>query len=94
MFDRDWIETELAGLEAQLAQTITLLHQLEGAIQVLQQMRDQLNNSGVEESVPLLDDVLAGAGLTVEEIIPVDYAGAMPFDVQIPNEEKESESED
>lgn len=88
MFDRAWIETELAGIEAQLAQTIVLLHQLEGAKQVLEQMRDQLNNSGAEESVPLLDDVLAGAGLTVEEIIPMNLAGAQEFEVRIPKDEQ------
>lgn len=94
MFDRDWIANEIAGLEKQLAETIVLLHQIEGALKVLQQMEQQLG--GVEEStpLPLLDDVLASAGLTVEEISPLDYAGAMSFDVKIPNEEKESESED
>lgn len=91
MFDRAWIETELAGIEAQLAQTIVLLHQLEGAKQVLEQMRDQLNSSGAEESAPLLDDVLAGAGLTVEEIIPMSLAGAQEFEVHIPKDEQNAD---
>jgi len=39
MFDRAWIENELAGL-------IIQLHQIEGAIAVLQQMLKQLEEAG------------------------------------------------
>ena len=94
IFDREWIENELIGLESQLTKLIVQLHQTEGAIQVLQQMLQHTN--GAEQSAPLLNDILP-EGVTIESIDPIPppaLAGAMAFDVVIPDEEQEPDNED
>lgn len=55
MFDRAFFDHEIAGLEAQLAQQITLIHRIEGALEVLRQMRDQLDKGAAHPAASMTD---------------------------------------
>lgn len=63
MFDLAWLETELAGLMVQL-------HRIEGAIEVLQQMKAQLNTGAAQvapDSVTLAElETMLPAGYTID----------------------------
>lgn len=54
LFSREWLVNELAGLEQQLGQLIIGVHQTEGAIQVIQQMIQQLDNGAAQPAAPAL----------------------------------------
>ena len=65
MFDAAYFDTEIAGLEAQLAEAVALVHRLEGALTVLRQMKTQLAQGAEEQPAPdtalsldQLDDLL------------------------------------
>ncbi len=62
MFDRAWLENELAGL-------IIQLHQTEGAIAVLRQMIAQWEAANPPSTLPHLEDLLP-EGVIVGEITP------------------------
>jgi type II secretory pathway component PulM len=64
--DRAFLQNELAGLERQQAETIQRLHQLDGAIQAVQQL------------IAALDKQAAQATRDGEEVSPVDLAAILP----------------
>jgi hypothetical protein len=72
MFTSAWFKREIEGLEAQQAQLIVQLHNVDGAINVLKQMKQALN---AEDGLPLEEFVEANMpGAMIESIDPIEEA--------------------